>query len=232
MICKIGSEWRKWDLHVHTASSYDAKYKGADSDELLVKAWKDHGFAAVAITDHFKIDAERIERLSTLAPEITIFPGFEMRTDKGAANIHVIGIFSETCNLSTLKSDFDAILIRDKKKSDETNETIVRDFKDIVDFVRKHKGILTIHAGQKTQGIDKEITNALAVGQAIKEDIASKIDIFEIGRIEDIASYRKHVFKVIPEKPLILCSDNHDPRYKVKEYLWIRPTQHRRFKPL
>lgn len=23
-----GSEWRQWDLHVHTASSYDYDYKG------------------------------------------------------------------------------------------------------------------------------------------------------------------------------------------------------------
>ena len=30
-----GSEWNKWDLHVHTASSYDYDYKGADADDLL-----------------------------------------------------------------------------------------------------------------------------------------------------------------------------------------------------
>lgn len=218
-----GSEWRKWDLHVHTASSYDAKYKSEDSDELLVKAWRNHGLAAVAITDHFLIDDARITNLRHLAPEITIFPGFEMRTDKGAPNLHVIAVFSETTDLVTLKNDFDAILMRQHKKEDETNDTIIRDFSDIVDFVKKHNGILTIHAGKKTNGIDKEITNALEVAQAIKKDIASNIDMFEIGRPEDIESYKKYVFSTIDEKPLILCSDNHDPRdYKVKEYLWIK----------
>ncbi len=27
-----GSEWHKWDLHLHTASSYDSPYKGEDAD--------------------------------------------------------------------------------------------------------------------------------------------------------------------------------------------------------
>ncbi len=218
-----GSEWRRWDLHVHTASSYDAEYKGSDSDELLIKAWRTHCLGAVAITDHFTIDADRIHRLRALAPEITIFPGFEMRTDKGAPNIHVIGIFSETCDLTTLQNDFDAIIIRKYKKDGESDDTIVRDLSVIVEFVKDHKGVLTIHAGKKSNGIDKEITNALDVAQAIKKDISGYIDMFEIGRIEDIVSYKEHVFKFIPEKPLILCSDNHDPRnYKIKEYLWIK----------
>jgi hypothetical protein len=30
-----GSEWNKWDLHIHTASSYDSPYKADDADELL-----------------------------------------------------------------------------------------------------------------------------------------------------------------------------------------------------
>lgn len=218
-----GSEWRRWDLHVHTASSYDTKYRGDDSDMLLVQAWRKHNFAAVAITDHFLIDADRILNLRKLAPEITIFPGFEMRTDKGAPNIHVIGIFPETCDLITLKNDFDAILIRQYKKDNETEQTIVRDLAHIHDFVKRHNGILTVHAGKKTNGLDKEITNALEVSQAIKEEIANVVDMFEIGHLKDVESYRNNVFTSIKEKPLILCSDNHDPRnYDLKDYLWIK----------
>ena len=51
-----GSEWNRWDLHLHTASSYDAKYKGADADQLLCTALKENDIKAAAITDHFVID--------------------------------------------------------------------------------------------------------------------------------------------------------------------------------
>lgn len=77
-----GSEWHKWDLHLHTASSYDSHYKGKDADEFLCKALKDNDISAVAITDHFKIDKDRILHLRELAPNIVFFPGVELRTDK------------------------------------------------------------------------------------------------------------------------------------------------------
>ena len=64
-----GSEWHKWDLHLHTASSYDSHYKGKDADEFLCKALKDNDISAVAITDHFKIDKDRILHLRELEKE-------------------------------------------------------------------------------------------------------------------------------------------------------------------
>lgn len=85
-----GSEWNKWDLHIHTASSYDSPYKADDADELLCQALAENDIKAVAITDHFKIDKTRIEHLRKLAPEIVFFPGVELRTDKGANNLHLI----------------------------------------------------------------------------------------------------------------------------------------------
>ncbi len=85
-----GSEWRKWDLHLHTASSYDYEYKADDADEILCKSLQEHNIAAVAITDHFKIDANRIKHLRSIALDIVFFPGVELRIDKCGANTHVI----------------------------------------------------------------------------------------------------------------------------------------------
>ena len=119
---KKGSEWKKWDLHVHTASSFDHAYKNEDSYELLVNAWNKDGIQAVAITDHFLIDSKRIENIKKLAKgKITVFPGVELRTDKGGTNIHVILIFDENTSLKQLEEDFNAIMIRQKAKSSTNN---------------------------------------------------------------------------------------------------------------
>lgn len=223
MVSYRGSEWNRWDLHVHTASSYDYRYKGDDADDLLCAALTSNEIKAVAITDHFTIDKQRIESLRAKAPDIVFFPGVELRTDKGANNLHVILIFSEQSNLDDLSSAFEVIMKKDKAKSRESDETIYWSFEDIVKFAKDYDALLTIHAGNKTNGIDKEISNALPVKQAIKADIAQSVDFFEIGRARDIDDYEDHVFKCIKRKPLIMCSDCHDPKnYSPKENLWIK----------
>lgn len=217
-----GSEWRRWDLHVHTASSYDYKYKGYDANEKLVSALKDNKIAAVAITDHFIIDKERIENLRTLAPDITFFPGVELRTDKGDSNIHVILIFSNEINLNNLADDFSAFR-RGKSKNSDNDNKIYWDYNDITEFAKDHNAIISIHAGSKTSGIDDKISNALEVSQAIKEEYANTVSIFEMGKVKDLESYKKSVFPKIGIKPMIICSDNHDARdYNPVDKLWIK----------
>ena len=219
-----GSEWNRWDLHVHTASSYDYKYKGDDADDLLCATLLENGIRAVAITDHFIIDKDRIRDLRAKTPDIVFFPGVELRTDKGANNLHVILIFSEDSNIDELSADFDAIMRRDKAKSNSSDETIYWTFEDIVEFAKKHDALISIHAGRKTNGIDAEIkTAALPAKNALKEDIAKDVNFFEIGQKRDIDDYENIVFKDIDRKPLIMCSDNHDPKnYSPKEALWIK----------
>ena len=217
-----GSEWRKWDLHVHTASSYDYKHKNIDSDEILVKSWKEKELSVVAITDHFVIDKERILKLKELAPDIKILPGVELRCDKGSTNLHVILIFSDE-DIENLVNQFNVIMLSNKAKAKDKDETIYWDYNDILEFAKNNNAIISIHAGKKTSGVDREITNSVEINQAIKTEIASDIHIFEMGRKEDLENYNKHVFTKIDRKPMIICSDNHDCRdYKIKESLWIK----------
>lgn len=219
-----GSEWRQWDLHVHTASSYDYKYKGKDSDELLVKAWKDNGIEAVAITDHFTIDSRRIQRLRDLAgSDVVIFPGVELRTDKGCTNLHVIAIFPETSDLETLASNFKAIMIDDKAVAKESPESIYWDYKDIVEFTKRREGILSIHTGDKANGLDDEISNKSLFKMAVKTEYASTVPIYEVSNLSNIEEHKAKVFPNIGIRPVIICSDNHDPRnYERREKLWIK----------
>jgi ABC-type lipoprotein export system ATPase subunit len=220
-----GSEWRKWDLHLHTASSYDYEYKAPDADKKLCLALQKKEVAAVAITDHFCIDAARIKRLRELTPEITFFPGVELRTDKGSksGNLHLILIFSETMDVDYLSNCFNVMMLQDKANSKDDNEEIYWNYSDIVEFAGKFSGLISIHAGNKSNGMDKEITNSVPVNRAIKEDISKSVDIFEVSRLQDIKDYHEHVFKHIHERPIIICSDCHDSRnYETKESLWIK----------
>lgn len=222
MMNSKGSEWRRWDLHLHTSSSYDYKYKANDADSILIQTLIENEIAAVAITDHFIIDAKHIQELRKKASNIVFFPGVELRTDKGDTNIHVILIFSNEADLAILEEDFN-VFKRQKAKNETDNERIYWDFKDIETFATEHKALISIHAGSKTSGVDDKISNALPINQAVKEEYAQQVHFFEMGKLKDLEEYRKHVFPSIGEKPMIICSDNHNPRqYNPKEALWIK----------
>ena len=170
-VYKRGSEWKRWDLHLHTASSYDYEYKAADSDELLAQKLQDNNIAAVAITDHFVIDKNRIEHLKKLAPNIVFFPGVELRTDKGDTNIHVILIFSDKSNLDELTEDFN--VFKREAKNYNNDEKIYWDYNSqILPFAQKHNALISIHAGRKSNGVDEKISSSLPHDQAVKSDYA------------------------------------------------------------
>ena len=123
-----------------------------------------------------------------------------------------------------------ATLAKLSKQETVSMDTLIRicdcwdcSFDDVVEFNKNHGGLISIHAGKKTNGIDKEISNALPVKEAIKADIAQNVDFFEVGKKKDVEDYCKYVFKEMDEKPVILCSDCHDPRkYSTKDTLWIK----------
>ena len=221
-----GSEWRKWDLHFHTPSSYDYKDKSV-TNEKIIEVLKENNISLVAITDHHIIDVERITDLQNLAGnDIKILSGIECCSgSRGKEPIHFIGIFPET-NTERLEYIRDEILIKtninEQKQNKRVDSEIYCNLEETAKLIRELGGIITIHAGNKSNSIEN-ITNSLPCSMAQKKDIAKNIDIFEMGREEDQKDYINVVFKEIGTYPMIICSDNHNINdYSLKQNCWIK----------
>ncbi|WP_052675773.1 TrlF family AAA-like ATPase [Paenibacillus sp. IHBB 10380] len=223
-----GSKWRKWDLHFHTPSSFDYQNKSITNSEII-EMLEAKEIKAVAITDHHVMDIHRIEELQRLGKEkgITVFPGIELRSELGGSeSIHFIGIFPED-------SDVGDISVKIQGKLEITSADIKRkgddfvycDFKESSKVIHELGGIVTVHAGKKTNGIES-IRNNHKYKQAIKKDLVEGgyIDVFEVGQLDDVTSYQEMVFPHLGKSfPLIICSDNHLIReYHTKASLWIK----------
>jgi ABC-type lipoprotein export system ATPase subunit len=219
-----GSEWRKWDLHFHTPSSYDV----SDVDNAsIVAAWKTKEISVVAITDHHEIDVTRIKDLQCLAKKdgITVLPGIEFLSDaRGDEPVHFIGIFAEDSNIDHIWGQISNITsIKNIKGQNKKHNEVYCDLIDTIKLVKDLGGIVTIHAGKKTNSIEC-ITNSLPHAMAQKTEIAHAIDMYELGKETDQDGYKKYVFPAIKKTiPMIMCSDNHDiSSYTFKQNLWIK----------
>ena len=119
-----GSEWRKWDLHVHTPFSYENNF--SDWDTFVTKLKEkavEHDIEAVGINDYFSIDGyeklldECVPESRKITPYIDLsngkklylFPMVELRLEnfteeEEAVNIHVV--FSPDILPSTIRNHF------------------------------------------------------------------------------------------------------------------------------
>lgn len=221
-----GSEWRKWDLHFHTPSSYDYGDMSITNQEIIDILAKNL-ISVVAITDHHIIDISRIKELQELGKSkgITVLPGIEFLSDaKGKVPIHFIGIFSEECNLEYIWGQIEnrTNISKIKGQGKKQNEVYCH-LENTIDIIHELGGLTTIHAGGKTNSIEN-ITHSLPHGEAQKTEIAGKIDFYELGKVDDKNGYLDVVFPAIKKHiPMIICSDNHNiGKYFLKENCWIK----------
>lgn len=109
-----GSEWNKWDLHIHTPESGMANQFGNDWDKYVLSLFKSviaNNIAVIGITDYFTIDGykklltdylsndQKMKSLFTPAEisaikNIAIFPNIEFRlktiVNGSRINYHII----------------------------------------------------------------------------------------------------------------------------------------------
>ena len=125
-----GSEWRKWDLHVHTPESGLANSFGSDWDKYVISLFKtaiQHEVAVIGITDYFSIDGYKIlknnylnndQKLNLLfdndsefirkVKDICILPNIEFRLSNlingNRINYHVV--FSDKVSIRDIEENF------------------------------------------------------------------------------------------------------------------------------
>jgi energy-coupling factor transporter ATP-binding protein EcfA2 len=221
-----GSLWNRWDLHFHTPSSFDYK-GGAVTNKAIVDELVAQGVRVVAITDHHTMDVSRIRELQKLGGDkLTVLPGIELRSDQGGDPIHYICIFPENCDLdhvwTTLQGKLELTVQAIKDKGGD--HKIYVPIETGAEVTRAEGGVVSIHAGEKSNSIES-IKNREQFQQRIKLDLTKKwVDLMEIGQLKDIDLHLNKIFPAINlERPLIICSDNHDVgEYGVKARLWFR----------
>lgn len=90
-------------------------------------------------------------------------------------------------------------------------------------FAERYKGIISIHAGNKSNGLDDQISNSDLFKMAVKKDYSKTVNIFEVSNLKSFDEYQKIVLPQIGERPVIICSDNHNPeKYHYSEALWVK----------
>ena len=95
-----GSEWRRWDLHVHTPDSVlETQYKADWEHYLNVIESKGDAVSVIGVTDYYTISGYekmlqyksegRLKNIETMFPNIEFRISPETQKDKGI-NIHII----------------------------------------------------------------------------------------------------------------------------------------------
>ena len=241
-----GSQWAKWDLHIHSNAS-----DGNGTPQQIIEKAKEKGLSVIALTDHHTV--KNIDEIKKLGNEnnITVISGIEFRTEYGSKSVHMIGLFPDEYNgikltqqalndLILVPLNLSETIIKTKGKEEDsalTDEQAFKkgmflvqvNFKEAAELVHKYGGLISVHAGNKANSIEemkhegrgasnvKDVVDSL--GPVKNELLKYYIDICELGSLQD-----KNASFYISEfgKPAIVASDAHRIDEVGKLYIWIK----------
>ena len=246
-----GSEWRKWDLHIHS---------NAGLPEQIVDKIIEEKISVFSITDHCCVDKidnflELVDQKQRQNKKIHFLPGIELRTDKGKKSVHIIGIFplqdkdGNQINSNYLKqnllskidcSDADIINAGKEVLGEGKTETEyikrgylekVVNFEKAAEQIKQLGGITIVHAGTKGSGIETEMNHAKSednlellnsLGHTKRNLMKKYITVCEFSNWNESNLREKDFYIKEFEKPSIVCSDSHKLSNIGTRYTWIK----------
>lgn len=239
-----GSEWKKYDLHMHSTAS-----DGQATPHQLVDAAVEKGIAVIAITDHHTVDALDDAKAYGKEKGIVVVSGIEFRTEYGRKSVHMIGLFPDSFEgqelnqaalndliLAPLGLSRTQIVMKARETHPEYSENqayheglllVQVDFRRAADLIHKYGGIVTVHAGGKANSFDEEMRHegtgpknvdlADSLG-TVKEELLRKfIDICEVRNSREVEFYLRTW-----NKPCIAASDAHKIGEFARNFCWIK----------
>jgi energy-coupling factor transporter ATP-binding protein EcfA2 len=197
-VYEAGSEWRRWDLHIHTPESVLNNGFGSNWDAYVQKLFRiliEKNIAAVGITDYFTIDGHKKLSEEYLANDaklqalfsteeidkikkILVIPNIEFRSDifvgSNSINFHVL--FSEDVSPRDIEEKFlheiDFVYQGDPNNADRRRKLKVG---NLVELGTRLKGE---HAAFKESPLFVGMLNAVVDDKQVSEILAHKKDIF------------------------------------------------------
>lgn len=173
-----GSEWRQWDLHIHTPASFQWRGQKLDSNpaaetnkalvDQMIHALNAAQPAVFALMDYWTFDGwfalqRRLKEAGAPTLTKTVFPGIELRLAapmKGRLNAHVL--FSDQIDDQALR-DFQSNLKLSLVDRPLSNAALI-------DLARNHIGAAKLaHHGFKKEEVDTDDAQAFLAGAEIAE---------------------------------------------------------------
>lgn len=232
-----GSEWRKWDLHMHSPFSFLNNQFGNVNIDRFVEKIRESGVVAVGLTNYFRFDdSELTEIIGKLAKkEIVVFPNIEFRThpkNKENEAMHVHLLFSNTVStqnitnfLGRLKT-LDGNYCRDLKTVDINDtpgvaiDTLKRALNSDEDI--KYLRDYMIAACPRGQGNFRPLGGKNGRGKATARVIDEFSDIL-FGNAEDTEFFLdEDRHEKAKAKPVFLCSDAHKIDDIGTKFSWVK----------
>lgn len=213
-----GSEWRLWNLHMHSTYSKESRTKMSVKeifDKLIEK-----NISMFSITDHSNVDAlddiwniyeTQGNEKGLYKDQINFIPGIEIKTDKGKKGVHLICVFpqkikiGETYVKSTRQNIYDNFcsvlgLTESKITANGNGDygrgllTTAVNLDDAVELTHKLGGLVIIHGGDKHGSIENEMAH-IPKKEPTPEEIYETLDITKSEIIEkkiDIVELPNH----------------------------------------
>jgi hypothetical protein len=215
---EAGSEWRRWDLQVHTPESVLNNGFGSDWDAYVQKLFKtliEKEITAVGITDYFTVDGYKKLKEEYLANDsklqalfsteeidkikrILVIPNIEFRSNilvgPNSINFHVL--FSEDVPVRDIEEKFlheiDFIYQGDPNAPDRRRKL------KVVNLVELGTRLKTEHAAFEEAPLFVGMMNAVVDDKQVSEILAHKKDTFG----------GKHLFALMADEDLSSVSWN------------------------